>query len=174
MDHFADFGCCSLLENHPECAEYEVRFVLTQDYLKELTELFIKYSFDAAEDSPFFQGMNYNGRYCGFSNNSYSFSYREWLPNVSQAFLEGPCNKPNPRQYELTNDGNSFFELTVEEHFETFADGDTVPCSITEDSVNLNRRAGLEAYVSAAFGPSAALRLGHQIVPRSLQPDVED
>lgn len=23
-DHFTDFGCCRLLENHPECAKYEV------------------------------------------------------------------------------------------------------------------------------------------------------
>lgn len=23
-DHFTDFGCCRLLEIHPECAKYEV------------------------------------------------------------------------------------------------------------------------------------------------------
>ena len=97
-----------------------------QEYLKELTQVFIKYSFDASEDSPFFQGMNYNHRHCGFSNTTAAFSYREWLPNVRQAFLEGPCNRPSTKLFELRPAASNFFDLRLEEHFETFSNGDTV------------------------------------------------
>lgn len=57
--------------------------------------------------------MNYNGRYCGFHNDSHSFGYRDWLPNAKRAYLEGPCNKPSSQRFELQPKGNGFFELTV-------------------------------------------------------------
>jgi 1,4-alpha-glucan branching enzyme len=98
--------------------------------------VFIKYCFEVGESSPFFQGMNYNGRHCGFTNDSHSFSYRDWLPNAKQVFLEGPCNKESPQRFELTPQGNGFFDLKVEEHFETFANGDTVIDSIKEGSAS--------------------------------------
>jgi hypothetical protein len=114
--------------------------------------VFIRYSFEVGEGSPFFQGMNYNGRYCGFHNGSHSFSYRDWLPHAKQVFLEGPCNKPNPQRFELTNKGKGFFELTVEEHFETFSDGDTVRCSIIEGTAVSNGRIGQTVQLRATVG----------------------
>ena len=105
-----EFGLCRLFQLFPECVKEKVNIRKIQEFLKELTETFVKYSFEASKKSPFFKGMNYNGKEMGFSETANSVHYREWLPNAKEVYLIGSFSE-GKHALEETEDG--FFEITI-------------------------------------------------------------
>ena len=84
----------------------------TQEFLKDLTETFINYSFEVTRKSPFFKGMNYNSKEMGFAFSSNTINYKEWLPGVKEAFLVGNFSEA---RYPLEETEDGFFQVVIHE-----------------------------------------------------------
>jgi hypothetical protein len=73
--------------------------------------------FNFNEESPFIRGLNYDDKYIGFSFIDSIATYREYLPNISGAYLMGEFNNFNKDSHKLMADeelGEDWYKVEID------------------------------------------------------------